>query len=102
RRAVARLPAPAPVGSSPATAGEVASAASRRGRSRGMSSGPGPLQHASHGPPRPRGGGGTYAHDKEERVSEAKSPSRMIDERITELGDWRGRMLSRLRALIKE
>jgi hypothetical protein len=31
-----------------------------------------------------------------------KSPSQMIDERITELGDWRGKMLSRLRALIKQ
>src|SRR5260221_6026563 len=31
-----------------------------------------------------------------------KSPSRMIDERIRELGDWRGKMLSRLRALIKQ
>jgi hypothetical protein len=30
-----------------------------------------------------------------------KSPSRLIDERIKELGDWRGEMLSRLRALIK-
>ena len=30
------------------------------------------------------------------------SPSRMIDERIEELGDWRGTMLSRLRALIKQ
>ena len=30
------------------------------------------------------------------------SPSRLIDERIKELGDWRGRTLSRLRALIKE
>jgi hypothetical protein len=26
----------------------------------------------------------------------------MIDERIGELGDWRGEMLSRLRALIKQ
>jgi hypothetical protein len=32
----------------------------------------------------------------------SKSPSRMIDERIKELGDWRGRMLSRLRTLIKQ
>ena len=32
----------------------------------------------------------------------AKSPSRMIDERIKELGDWRGKMLSRLRTLIKQ
>src|SRR5689334_7549656 len=31
-----------------------------------------------------------------------KSPSRMIDERIEELDDWRGKMLSRLRALIKQ
>jgi hypothetical protein len=30
------------------------------------------------------------------------SPSRMIDARIRELGDWRGRMLARLRALIHE
>jgi hypothetical protein len=31
-----------------------------------------------------------------------KSPSQLIDERIAELGDWRGEMLGRLRALIKE
>jgi hypothetical protein len=31
-----------------------------------------------------------------------KSPSQLIDARIKELGDWRGKMLSRLRALIKE
>jgi hypothetical protein len=31
-----------------------------------------------------------------------ESASRMIDERIQELGDWRGEMLSRLRALIKQ
>jgi hypothetical protein len=30
------------------------------------------------------------------------SPSRLIDARITELGDWRGKMLSRLRTLVKE
>ncbi|HEY8032525.1 MAG TPA: DUF1801 domain-containing protein [Methylocella sp.] len=33
---------------------------------------------------------------------ERKSPSQMIDERIRELGDWRGEMLSQLRALIKQ
>ena len=33
---------------------------------------------------------------------EGKSPSRMIDERIKELGDWRGKMLSGLRTLIKQ
>ena len=31
-----------------------------------------------------------------------ESPSRLIDARIKELGDWRGKMLGRLRALIKE
>jgi hypothetical protein len=31
-----------------------------------------------------------------------KTPSELIDARIAELGDWRGEMLSRLRALVKE
>jgi hypothetical protein len=31
-----------------------------------------------------------------------KSPSQLIDERIKELGDWRGEMLSHLRAVIKD
>jgi hypothetical protein len=31
-----------------------------------------------------------------------ESPARLIDARIEELGDWRGRMLRRLRALIRE
>ncbi len=30
------------------------------------------------------------------------SPSQLIDARIAELGDWRGEMLARVRALIKE
>jgi hypothetical protein len=33
---------------------------------------------------------------------QGKSPTQMIDEKIRELGDWRGEMLSRLRALIKQ
>ena len=33
---------------------------------------------------------------------ESTSPSQLIDARIEELGDWRGEMLSRLRALVKE
>ena len=33
---------------------------------------------------------------------ESTSPSQLIDARIKELTDWRGRMLSRLRALVKE
>ena len=32
----------------------------------------------------------------------AESPSELIDARIEDLGDWRGEMLARLRALIKE
>ena len=32
----------------------------------------------------------------------AKSPSRQIDERIEELGDWRGKTLARIRTLIKQ
>ena len=34
--------------------------------------------------------------------SKGESPSRLIDARIQELDDWRGDMLSRLRALIKQ
>ena len=33
---------------------------------------------------------------------ETKSPSQLIDARIEELGDWRGELLGRLRALVKE
>ncbi len=32
----------------------------------------------------------------------SKSPSQLIDARIKELGDWRGEMLGRLRALVKD
>jgi hypothetical protein len=32
----------------------------------------------------------------------AESPSQLIDARIRELGDWRGKMLADVRALIKE
>src|SRR5580698_2495132 len=34
--------------------------------------------------------------------SHSKSPSQLIDGRIKELGDWRGEMLGRLRAVIKD
>lgn len=36
-----------------------------------------------------------------ERATE-KSPSQLIDQRIRDLGDWRGEMLARMRALILE
>ena len=39
---------------------------------------------------------------KKSPTKRAESPSELIDARIEELGDWRGEMLSRLRALIKE
>ena len=34
-------------------------------------------------------------------TDDGKSPSQLIDQRIEELGDWRGEMLSHLRGLIK-
>ena len=39
---------------------------------------------------------------KKSQPQESASPSRLIDARIKELGDWRGEMLGRLRALVKE
>ena len=38
---------------------------------------------------------------KKSRPATAESPSELIDAKIEELDDWRGGMLSRLRALIK-
>ncbi len=35
-------------------------------------------------------------------MAKSKSPAQLIDDRIKELGDWRGEMLGRLRALVKE
>jgi hypothetical protein len=34
--------------------------------------------------------------------AKGKTPSQLIDARVKELGDWRGKMLGRLRTLIKE
>jgi hypothetical protein len=39
---------------------------------------------------------------KKSAPQNSKSPSQLIDARIKELGDWRGKMLSRLRTLVKE
>lgn len=39
---------------------------------------------------------------KKSVVQKDQSASQLIDARIKELGDWRGEMLSRLRALVKE
>ena len=38
---------------------------------------------------------------KKAGAPKSKSPSQLIDARIKELGDWRGEMLGRLRALVK-
>src|SRR5471030_2363693 len=39
---------------------------------------------------------------KQSGSQNSTSPSQLIDARIKELGDWRGKMLGRLRALVKE
>jgi len=39
---------------------------------------------------------------KTSATTTGESPSRLIDARIEELGDWRGKTLSRVRALIKQ
>jgi hypothetical protein len=35
-------------------------------------------------------------------MTDGKTPSQLIDQRIEELGDWRGEMLARIRQVIKE
>src|SRR3984885_12327678 len=39
---------------------------------------------------------------KKTATTKSESPSSLIDARIKELGDWRGKMLSHVRALIKQ
>ncbi len=39
---------------------------------------------------------------KKSEASKAESPSQLIDARIEELGDWRGKTLAQVRALIKQ
>ncbi len=38
---------------------------------------------------------------KNTEVQDSRSPSQLIDDRIRELGDWRGEMLGRIRKIIK-
>lgn len=53
-------------------------------------------------PARKKSSGGKQALIAKKGVPErVESPSQLIDARIQELGDWRGEMLARLRALIK-
>ena len=44
----------------------------------------------------------TVTNMKESGPQKTKSPSQLIDARIQELGGWRGKLLGRLRSLIKE
>jgi hypothetical protein len=39
---------------------------------------------------------------EKQSTKDTKSPSQLIDERIEELGDWRGQMLSKVRNLIRQ
>src|SRR5438270_1868239 len=63
-----------------------------------------PSEHAGDDPlsSRPREDHGGEAGMKKSGPENSESPSRLIDARIKELGDWRGTMLSRLRTLVKE
>ena len=45
---------------------------------------------------------GTETGMKKSGPKKDESASRLIDARIKELGDWRGRMLARPRALVRE
>jgi hypothetical protein len=44
----------------------------------------------------------TSASPQKSGSKKSPSPSQLIDERIKELGDWRGATLSRLRTILKE
>jgi len=54
--------------------------------------------------PAPRAGKAASANSMKKRSTSEKgeSPSKLIDARIKELNDWRGKTLSRARALIKK
>jgi hypothetical protein len=47
----------------------------------------------------PKNGG---SQKKSGSPKESKSPSQLIDARIKELGDWRGKLLGRLRGVVKQ
>lgn len=45
-------------------------------------------------------GGASRCSSYDVLVTETKTPTQLIDERIEELGDWRGEMLRRIRAVV--
>src|ERR1700751_6134645 len=54
-----------------------------------------------------RGGSGELGSSErivsmKKAASAAESPSALIDQRIKDLGDWRGKMLAKIRQLVKE
>jgi hypothetical protein len=49
-----------------------------------------------------QGGPGNMTKKKSDASAKDESPSHLIDARIRELGGWRGKTLSRIRALIKQ
>ena len=49
-----------------------------------------------------RGNQAVHSYMKKSTTTGSESPSRLIDARIKELDDWRGRTLARVRALIKQ
>lgn len=55
-------------------------------------------RNRSAGPKRPGGRGA----NKKKNGTQVESPSALIDARIEELGDWRGKTLARLRKLIRQ
>src|SRR5438094_2160866 len=98
----AKLEAPAPRDPGPLPSVRPVCAATR-GLTRRSSS----VSYALHEAPRRRkarekSAQGEAGNMKKSPSKRAESPSELIDARIEDLGDWRGEMLSRLRALIKE
>ena len=53
-------------------------------------------------PPEARAQRDNVCHMTKSSAPKGESPSELIDAKVKELGDWRGEMLSRLRALIKQ
>src|ERR1700683_5131437 len=70
-----------------------------------VSSTPGTLRWRRTRPRSPRRFGTSqsrFRRLKKPDISQSKSPSQLITERISELGDWRGVTLAHVRKLIKE
>ena len=60
------------------------------------------MSYASYPPQDRKTAEGAANNTKKSATTKAESPSRLIDARIKELDDWRGKTLSDVRALIKQ